>query len=59
LIGRLIVEAAVKYNRALAEADQPQGAFTLDARVQPTQSCTTNELNVCVRWHPLVLVWLF
>jgi len=39
----------VKYNRVLIQADQPQDAFTLDARVQLTQSCTTNELRICVR----------
>jgi len=42
-------QAAVKYNRQLVQADQPQDAFTLRVRVEPTDSCTTNELRVCVR----------
>jgi len=31
------------------QADEPQRAFTLHASVEPTESCTTNELRLCVR----------
>ena len=43
-------QAAVKYNRQMVQADQPQAAFTLRARIKRTESsCTTNHLRVCVR----------
>ena len=37
----------MKYNRQIFPS---QAAFTLRARVEPTESCTTNELRLCVRF---------
>lgn len=50
--GCALVQAAVKYNRQMVQADQPQAAFTLRARIKRTESsCTTNHLRVCVRYN--------
>jgi len=44
-----VVQATVKYNRQIMQADEAQDAFTLHAHVEPTESCTTNQLRVCVK----------